>query len=212
MRNDTVDMKLGIVQKYGWKGVVILVLSTIAPYLWSMYDNYMTKKNTDLIEKVLKNETTMLYMKIEAIRKVLEQNLKIAVESHGKKSLKSKVIIDIARDSVGVQSFFKVEQIRQYLHTSRHDSKKIKRRRIKHILITNTKIYVKKLNQFTHYKVGLIGDYIWNEFPMNTFLVEVYAILEDESITIDKRCENLQSYMIMTAQDQFFKDMKKKMD
>ena len=209
---DPLEAKMNFMQKYGWKGTVVLVLSMIAPYGVSAYDAYITKKNTELTTKIIRQELAPFQIGLMNIGAKLDQNMVIAVNSHAKKLLNADDIIYVAKNAVGMQSIIKIKELKAYLNNSQYDTRKFKENRIKYILIMNSKIYIKELNRFVHPKIGRAGNYILNNFDMDMFLKDVYVILLDDNVSsVDKKCDNLMQYMVMTVQEDFFNKMAKDM-
>ena len=69
-------------------------------------------------------------------------------------------------------------------------------------------MYVADLNKYSHVKIGKVGDYIWNKFPMEAFLERVYSIcVYTEETNIDRICDTLMDMMVNQAQPDFFDDM-----
>lgn len=208
---DVMELRMGFMQKYGIKGVIVLALTMVAPYAGSIYEDYTQAA----ISKTMDSKLEPMNTKMDDIVKMVA-NCKNSVPL-----LKSNHLDYIARMAVAKQSIHKVKEIKQVLRDNpkrvfikpqdkEYYEKRIKSK-IREILVRNSKVYVNDLNNYQHQNLGRVGDYIWNEFPMDEFtkaidILTVYSTCAD----IEMIGEDVMIYML-DAQDIFFTKMYKEM-
>jgi len=204
---DPLEVRMGFLQKYGIKGVLVLGLSLMAPYVGSMLDNYNNKS----VARAVKASVGPLESKIDKL-----ETLWIAHDG-GVKTLNAEDIDYIARMAVGKQSIYKVQEIQELLekfpneNRSNSENNRLKQY-IKNILLTNSNVYIVGLNKYQHRAIGKVGTYIAKTFPMNTFLENIYDIALNPATKEDRSMisEDIMLYML-EVQDYFFTDMYHKM-
>ncbi len=202
----SLDIRIGFIQKYGVKGVAVLVLSMATPYIGTMLDNY----NNDSVVRAVKSQVAPIKAELARLTNL------VANCKGGVVALRATDIDYIARMAVKAQSVDKVKEIKELLYKHQGelltDGQKIRLTlQIKQVLITNSKVYVKALNSYQHHAIGRIGDYIWNTFPMDEFLHNTYDIAVYTSCSNpDNVGTDLMLYML-EIQDSFFKEMYYKM-
>ena len=212
---DTAELRMGFLKRYGWKGSIVLVLSLLAPYAGSLLDQYMSNRLITAVHK----EFIPLNLRIDRTNEILLKSRAIAIEAHGKKVLSAKDIDYIARIAVKAQSIYKVQQIRELLDDNavpvggvEFDRYVVRMEsRIKRILVSNSMVYVRALNRYQHKSIGNVGDYIWNNFPMEEFLTIVYDLaLNTDCDNNDIKSDDIMTYML-EIQNSFFTEMHHKM-
>ncbi len=168
------DDKIAIVKKYGVVGFAIITFPFWQPYL----DEYMDKHTEKVVRKAVTEASVPISEKLVMLSGSVTNMESIMINCKGgSKALLSKDIDYIARKAVGMQSIIKVKQMKVVLLKYPRNTEIQKKRlrvRIKNILIKNSKVYVKDLNNYQHRAIGRIGDYVWNEFPMGEFLSVIY--------------------------------------
>ena len=204
------EARMNMVKRHGILGVLIVLAPTVAQPVWDYANSLISNRQAEAVH----NEIQPFYKILEDIQLSLMKNRSMIISSVGKIKLTPKDIDYIARMAVARQSIIKVREIRSYMYTLRDGKidlrKEIEndrfRLKIREILIRNCKVYQQDLNRYTNENIGLIGDYIYYEFPMEDFLKRVYWFLELND-PIDVRCDYLLDYMVDDIQPEFFSKM-----
>ena len=179
------EERIALIKKYGVLGSMIVLLPFIEPYLTKYISDAATKKFSNIVKK------------------------EIYECSSKDNKLETEVIHKVAKTIVAHQSVHKVEAIRKILNTFpriRGNEHRIKLA-IRNELIMQSGLYIRFLNKFApHPKIGYIGDYIKNNFDMDSFLENVYtlALAEFEMEGYDK-CDDIMQYMLSVQEDFFDK-------
>ena len=199
-----VDNKVhDLVKKYGVTGILVTALPFAIPYI----DSYIAAKQNDTVRLIVKEESDRV---VSTIVTNLEKNLEVAIKGHSKTLITDGQALYIMKTSVGFQSIYKIDAIMDILNKypmqigNVYNDNKIKNA-IKGELIRQSAIYVGELNRFIHPKLGTLGTYIADQFPMSRFLDDVYTV----ALTIDctsKRRDLM--YLMLQYQNQLWDDTK----
>ncbi len=206
------ESRVSALTKYGWKGVLIAVAAVVFQYGYPIYEDFE-----------LKTENKAAVRAVEPLKVSQTLILTLLMNLHeGAKLLDADDVDYIARNAVASQSIIKVNEIEAMLRNTINPEigasqamiSNYERRvklRLKEILVRNTKIYVKDLNRYQHSAIGRVGDYIWETFPMDEFMQEMYKIIIYTGCRdIDVICKDTMDKML-EAQNDFFSNMKRKM-
>jgi hypothetical protein len=209
-------------KKYGWKGGILTALITGAPFLFNEWDAYKEAERNLVIENLMltNNKELVLAMDKVADRVIKEQRISMetAINAHSKLKIGDSDMLYIAEKAVAMQSIIKVKELKEAFLEAQltdkellpHEKNRLEKE-IKYILVSNSRIYVEDLNRFIHPKLGTVGDYIWNEFPMASFLKHINEIVFAGYPDVDYIADSIMDYMIMEAQPKFFDKMKSDM-
>ena len=159
-------------KKYGVAGVLAAVIAMGFPYI-EQYISIEANKSTQVFVHRIKDDM------LRDIQAMLDKQTSIAVDAHAKTKLSDKQAIYIMKTAVGYQSIHKVDWLKDYLAVNKarlHDQEMIKKA-IRAELIHQSSIYVEVLNGFAHPKLGRLGDFVHNNFDMESFLEGIYLIV-----------------------------------
>lgn len=204
--------KLVVIKKYGVLGLAVVTFPFWQPYL----DAYLDKGTEEAVARAVKSNLEPFCTQAARLQNaVIDMETLMINCKGGAKALKANDIDYIARKAVGMQSIIKVKEIKRLIQTYPRDTKHDKvrlRLKIKEVLIRNSMIYVNDLNAYQHRAIGRIGKYIWDEFPMDEFLVVVYSLTADSAPEnkLIYMTDDLMAYML-DIQNTFFIDMLDKM-
>jgi len=208
------ENKISLIEEHGLKGAMILVLSFLTPYIGNVLDGYIE----DNLIMAVHREFIPITTELKTIKKEVAENRKALIKTVGSLVLSPSDIDYIARMAVAKQSIHKVKQIKSLLERNPQPTdgrylfwEERMEKKIKNILVTNSQVYVRDLNHYQSVNVGFIGDYIWNEFPMNEFLDRVYEIALKSDVTDSGIiADDIMTYML-DIQNKFFNEMLIKM-
>ena len=211
------DTKLTFIQKNGVKGIAVVILVTLLPYLGTAVENYLDDRN----ERMMHKEIAPLVVELRNMQYQINTIQNVMLNStSGVKTLSAVDIDYIARKAVAQQSIKKVNEIQVLLmqmpkptNGTPYDVSVWKGRvitKIKNILINNSKIYVRDLNRYQHKAFGKVGDHIWKTFPMAAFMENVDEIALGDNRDVRQIGDDIMAYML-SIQETFFDNMLQEM-
>jgi len=182
------------VKKYGIATGLVLLIPFILPYV----DKYLDSKaatSTRVFVYKIKDEIT------RDVQHMLDKQTTIAIEAHAKAKLDDKQTIYLMKTAVGYQSIHKVNWMRTYLGSIPKENISYMERAIKQAikaeLIRQSAIYIDALNGFAHPKIGLLGNFINDNFDMDGFLEGIYAIVfSNDCVDCDMVYETIMYFML----------------
>ena len=206
-----VGLVLHLAKKHGIMGTLAASAMVMSPMVVDLYGKWSTKQDGIIINRAIEP----LHRELIKMNGILLKSRAVAIEAHGKNVLSAEDIDYIARMAVAKQSIHKVKEIKVLLDDipepiSETDVDRYHKRleqKMKNILISNSKVYVRDLNKYQHISIGNVGDYIWNNFPMDSFMDNVNQLVlhsnsEDSGVIAD----DVMEYML-SAQTVFFDKM-----
>ena len=182
------------VKRYGVLTGLVLLVPFLLPYL----DKYMEGQNNARVDAMVQVVKTDI---INDIAKRIDAQTAEARAAHGRMTLTAPEAIYLMKTAVGFQSIYKVEWMKAYLRAYKPSDVQMAMGRVRMAiraeLIRQSNIYVEALNGFQHPKLGSLGTFVWNEFPMDSFLKGLYEIVESaDCLDCDVLYENIMYYML----------------
>ena len=187
------------VKKYGALTGLVLLLPFLFPYL----DKYLEGQNNSRVEAM-----------VQKVKKEIIDDIKIAINqqtaevrlAHGRKNLTDKEALYLMRTAVGYQSIYKVDWMKKFLSLYTTQDAQIAQTRIRTAiraeLIRQSNIYIEALNTFQHPKLGGLGQFVAESFPMDMFLDGLYLIVESSPcLNCDQLYDNVMYYMLDAQND-----------
>jgi hypothetical protein len=195
------EAKLGFIEKYGYKGVLILGLSLAAPYAGSLFDSY----NNNVIKAAVHEQISPVMFHIRNIEKILDNT------RSGVVTLDAKEIDYIARMALKAQSIQEITELRSIIHnlptklTDRVTSRIHKK--IKLVIVSNNKLCYSRLNYFQNINIGKLGDHISKTFPLELLIDDVTNIVLNSNASDRVSIENDVLAYMLDVQNTYFTDM-----
>lgn len=182
------------VKKYGVTTGLVLLIPFMLPYFEKYLDARTANKTEAFVYKI-KGEI------IKDIQLLLDKQTAIAIAAHTKTKLTDKQALYIMKTVVGYQSIHKVNWLRTYLSTIPKNNIEYMERAIKQAikaeLVRQSSIYVEALNGFANPKLGLLGNFVNDNFDMDGFLEGIYAIVfNNECLDCDLVYEAIMYFML----------------
>ena len=185
---------IAAVKKYGPLTGLVLLIPVLLPY-WDKYQESQNNHHIALIVQKVKAEI------VSDIASRIDAQTAEVRASHGRMNLTDKEALYLMKTAVGYQSIYKVDWMKKYL--SPYSVADIQmamgrvRTAIRAELIRQSNIYVEALNTFQHPKLGALGKFVADEFPMEEFLKGLYAIVESSPcLDCDVLYDNIMYYML----------------
>jgi len=177
-RRSTDQRVMGIKKEHFNKGTIVTALVGVLVYMQQDVKEFIFNHNSEttveMVKKAMAENNHLIY---DPIVTSLEKNLATAIDAHGKTKLTDLQAIYLIRTAVGYQSIHKVQWLKEYLgKTGIIGNEQRIKSAIKAELTRQSSIYISSLNRFVHPKLGLLGIYVENHFPMEPFLNGVYEI------------------------------------
>lgn len=179
--------------KSAWSQSVLVMVVMFMLYLNSKLQKNQEMKDQTLQSLILINQEQTQLMK-EQNETIKEFNLLIVnstekiLASVGKTNIDNKQLIYICKASVLSASFKKLDYLKNRLEIDHiyDDIEWIKKEIKSELTRISREQYIEPLNDFTC-SAWLVGNWIGNNFPMDTFLEEIYKIFFDKNIQNEKK-------------------------
>lgn len=171
------------IKKYGIAGVVVATVPLMTPYLDKYFDNKASIK-TKLMVSEIKDDM------LSEIQVMFDKQTALAVDSHARTKLTNQQALYLMQTAVGYQSIHKIEWLKQYLirynsHEAINQNRYVIERAMRAELTRQSSIYMRRLNEFVHPKLGRLGDFVNSHFPMEDFLNGISAIVFEHACRDD---------------------------
>lgn len=187
------------IRKYGAVAVLVALVPLALPYIDKYLESTQDAKINALVYKVKKEV-------VDEIKVAINQQTSEVRLAHGRKNLADKEALYLMKTAVGYQSIYKVDWMKKYLSLYTVQDAQLSQARIRLAiraeLIRQSNIYVEALNMFQHHKLGNLGQFVAEEFPMDTFLEGLYLIVESSPcLSCDQLYDNVLYYMLDAQND-----------
>ena len=196
------------IKKYGLVTVMIATLPFILPYI----DKYLSNKT--------RGQTEAFVYKIKAeivsdIEKIIDEQTAVAIKAHAKTRLDDEQALYLMKTAVGYQSIHKIEWLQRYLEglnvNTFKDIEYTIKSAIRGELTRQSNVYIDALNQFTHPKLGNLGNFVATHFDMDEFLDGVYNIVFTTDCSDCETMYNTVMYHMLNVQNELWSEAEKEM-
>lgn len=192
-----VEEKMLLVKKYGVIGVAVLLFPFVEPAATKYWNDQKAKELNKIKTEFTRSVKTEIYNCSSKSNKVETDTLH-----------------EIARVALERQSMHEVRALKDIMRVYNWREEKNEERiktKIRNMLIAQRTVSVEFLNKFApHPKVGRVGDYIRDNFPMESLIEDICAIALGK-YKVETRAEDMMQHMLYT-QKKFFDDMYKAMN
>ena len=193
------DQWIAAVKKYGPLTGLVLLIPVLLPY-WDKYQDSQNNHRVALMVQTVKTEI------VNDIASRIDAQTAEARASHGRMNLTDKEALYLMKTAVGYQSIYKVDWMKKYLSLYTVQDAQLVQSRIRVAiraeLIRQSNVYTEALNTFQHPKLGRLGQFVVENFPMDVFLDGLYLIIESSPcLNCDQLYDNIMYYMLDAQND-----------
>ena len=213
------DAKMGIIQKWGWKGMIVVALSSVSPFALTLWENYNNKHTSRAVNAAIQpiiKQNSLAIVEMQKLKKQIYNMETIIINCKGGiKVLNADEINKIVRNASTLKAQRIRDDIVQLLYRYKYDSptKLIKfKAKVKEIMQDSRKTYMSDVKGLQQRGIGTVHEYLTSNFPRKKYLEIIMLVISNNSVDTDKYqiAEDAYTYML-DIQDVFLTEMYKKM-
>jgi len=213
------DAKMGIIQKWGWKGMIVVALTSVSPFaltLWENYNNTHTSRAVNAAIQPLIEQNRFARVELQKLKKQIYGMETMIINCKGGiKVLNAAEINKIVRNAATLKAQRIRDDIVQLLYRYKYDSptKLAKfKAKVKEIMQESRKTYMSDVKGLQQRGIGTVQEYLTHNFPRKRYLETIMLVISNSSTSTDKYqiAEDAYTYML-DIQDVFLTKMYAKM-